>query len=75
MRTAGRLATIEVMHRPGVERIFLELDPGDPISGRIHCPPGAVQTFRGWLELATKLERLRDEHVHETSKGAVDPSK
>ena len=75
MRTALRSATIKAMHRPRPERIVLELDPGDPISGRIDCPPGAVQTFRGWLELATKLERLRGEHVYKTSKGVVDPSK
>ena len=63
------------MPKPGAERIVLELDPGDPINGRIHCPPGALQTFRGWLELATKIERLRGEHLNETSEGVMDPTK
>ena len=63
------------MPRPGPERIVLELDPGDPINGRIHCPPGSVQTFRGWLELATKIERLRGEHLNETSNAVMDPTK
>jgi hypothetical protein len=75
MRTALRSATIEAMPKPGAERIVLELDPGDPINGRIHCPPGVIQTFRGWLELATKIERLRGERAYERSKGAIDLTK
>jgi hypothetical protein len=42
-----------------VQRIVLEFDPGDPISGRIRGPGGPEHTFRGWLELASRLERLR----------------
>ena len=61
------------MPKPGAERIVLELDPGDPINGRIHCPPGPIQTFRGWLELATKIERLRGEHLNEQAKEASIP--
>ena len=42
-----------------VQRVVLEFDPGDPISGRIRGCSGPDQTFRGWLELASRLERLR----------------
>jgi hypothetical protein len=41
----------------------LELDPGEPISGRIRIAAGPPHSFRGWLELTTTLERLRTEHA------------
>jgi hypothetical protein len=47
------------MAGPAIERVVLELNPGEPISGRIREQTGHAQSFRGWLELTTKLERLR----------------
>ena len=41
--------------------VMLELDRGEPISGRIHRPDEPATPFRGWLELAGMLDRLRDE--------------
>jgi hypothetical protein len=46
----------------GVIRVVLELDQGEPLSGRIVVPTGPVQPFRGWLELAGKLARVRSVH-------------
>lgn len=45
-----------------IERLVLELEAGEPISGRIHCSTGPAQLFRGWLELASTLEQLRPAH-------------
>jgi hypothetical protein len=47
------------MHGPETSHVELELDPGDPIRGRIARGGQPGEPFRGWLELATKLERLR----------------
>jgi hypothetical protein len=47
------------MAERAAEQVVLELNQGEPISGRIHASSGQSQPFRGWLELATKLERLR----------------
>jgi hypothetical protein len=41
--------------------VVLELDRGEPISGRIHRPDEPATPFRGWLELAGMLDRLRAE--------------
>jgi hypothetical protein len=57
------------MHDPTTARMVLELDPGEPISGRLQDQTGHVQPFRGWLELATKLERLR----HSEAQAATNP--
>jgi hypothetical protein len=40
-------------------RVVLELDPGEPIAGSISGSGGPAESFRGWVELASKLERLR----------------
>jgi hypothetical protein len=40
-------------------RVLLELDPGDMLSGRFRGPAGEVEPFRGWLDLAGRLERAR----------------
>jgi hypothetical protein len=42
-----------------VAQIVLELESGDPISGRIRGSGGPPTPFRGWLELSSKLDRLR----------------
>jgi hypothetical protein len=40
-------------------RVLLELDPGEMLSGRFQGPTGEVEPFRGWLDLAGRLERVR----------------
>lgn len=49
------------MDERGAVRVALELLPGEPIKGRIQCEDAPAQNFHGWLELASKLERLRVE--------------
>lgn len=44
---------------PVAVEMTLELDPGEPIRGRIRAAAGSAQSFRGWLELASKLDRIR----------------
>jgi hypothetical protein len=39
--------------------VELELDANEPISGQISASGGTTQGFRGWLELASLIERLR----------------
>jgi hypothetical protein len=39
--------------------MVIELDPGEPIAGRIECSDKPAQPFRGWLELSSRVERLR----------------
>jgi hypothetical protein len=56
---AGGFCQVLGMVDDRVQRVVLEFDPGDPISGRIRSSSGSDQTFRGWLELASRLERLR----------------
>ncbi|MGA2006183.1 MAG: hypothetical protein ABSD82_12880 [Solirubrobacteraceae bacterium] len=43
-------------------RVVLEFDHGEPLSGRIVVASEPAQRFRGWLELASKLERVRSAH-------------
>jgi hypothetical protein len=50
--TVARMATSPL-------RMVIELDPGEPIAGRIECEDRPTQPFRGWLELSSRLERLR----------------
>lgn len=45
------------MSEDQAERVVLDLDPGEPIHGRITFSAGPVQAFHGWLDLASKLER------------------
>jgi hypothetical protein len=47
------------MSTDDAERVILDLDPGEPIHGRITFSTGPAQSFRGWLDLASKLERVR----------------
>jgi hypothetical protein len=51
------------MERPAITRVVLELERGEPINGRMGIANGPWQGFRGWLDLATQLERLRAEPV------------
>jgi hypothetical protein len=44
-------------------RVLLELDPGDMLSGRFRGPAGEVEPFRGWLDLAGRLERVRPRSI------------
>ncbi len=55
----ARRCHLEPVDERGIERVVLELEPGEPISGRIHRSTGPAQPFRGWLELASTLEHLR----------------
>jgi hypothetical protein len=41
------------------ERVILDLDRGEPITGRITGEEGASTPFRGWVELVGWIERLR----------------
>ena len=41
------------------ERVILDLDRGEPITGRISGEKGASAPFRGWVELVGWIERLR----------------
>jgi hypothetical protein len=41
-----------------IERITIELEPGEPIHGRL-LDGGQTQSFHGWLELSAALERAR----------------
>jgi hypothetical protein len=43
---------------PGV-RVTIEIEPDEPIHGRIVDGAGAAHAFRGWLELSAALERAR----------------
>jgi hypothetical protein len=38
--------------------LTLELEPGEPIHGRLRDCAGAVHPFRGWLELSAAVERV-----------------
>jgi hypothetical protein len=49
-------------------RVVLDLNPGEPISGHIQGAGGTAEAFRGWVELAGKIERLR------SSIAATDPA-
>ena len=52
--------------------VLLELDPGDMLSGRIRGPAGEVETFRGWLDLAGRLERVRPVSTTEAIPGEAE---
>lgn len=41
------------------ERVILDLDRGEPTTGRIGGEQGASAPFRGWVELVGWIERLR----------------
>ena len=43
----------------GMLRVTIEIEPHEPIHGRIFDAAGAEQEFRGWLELSAALERAR----------------
>lgn len=47
------------MDRPRTVHVALELNSSEPINGRLTGPSGPTEPFRGWLELAAKLDRLR----------------
>jgi hypothetical protein len=47
------------MNGLAVQQMTLELDPGEPISGRIRVATGSTQSFRGWVELAGQRDPLR----------------
>lgn len=44
-----------------VQRLTIELDPGEPIQGRLLDGVGSAHRFHGWLELSTVLERAREQ--------------
>lgn len=58
MRRWWRGAKIPPVDR-GTDRVVLDLNPGEPISGFIGGYGRRGERFHGWVELATKLERLR----------------
>jgi hypothetical protein len=41
------------------QRLTIEIEPGEPIHGRLLDSAGEAHAFRGWLELSATLERLR----------------
>lgn len=62
---------------PGDERrtrtVTLEIDPSsDPISGVARDELGVERTFRGWVGLATALERTFDLHGEDPAGKAPD---
>jgi hypothetical protein len=59
MRSARGADMIAFVTITGTDRITLELEPGEPIHGRLLDGNGAVQTFHGWLELCAALETAR----------------
>ncbi len=42
-----------------VQRVTIEIEPAEPIQGRIVDGSGSPQAFHGWLELSAALERAR----------------
>jgi len=59
MRKQSTAVTVRRMSTDHAERVVLDLDPGEPIHGRITFSTGPAQSFHGWLELASKLEGVR----------------
>lgn len=55
------------MDGSAAQQMKLELDPGEPISGRIRAATGSAQSFRGWVEFASKIDRLRDTEDNDDS--------
>ena len=41
------------------QHLTIEIEPGEPIHGRLLDAGGVAHAFRGWLELSAALERLR----------------
>jgi hypothetical protein len=60
------------MDAPQSEQVVLELFPGEPISGRIRGSGAPAESFRGWLELASKVERMRAQRADVTAEPAKD---
>jgi hypothetical protein len=58
------------MSEAWVERVVLDLLPGEPISGRISAGDEKPALFHGWVDLASKLEHLR----HDNGSRAASPS-
>jgi hypothetical protein len=55
------------MSSEAVGRIVLELEPGEPIRGRLLDGRGGGQAFRGWLELTAALDRAREPGLQPTN--------
>ena len=47
------------MGEESTNRVILDLLPGEPIRGRISAGANGAESFRGWIDLASKLEHLR----------------
>lgn len=47
------------------DRITLELEPGEPIRGRLLDHGGMAHVFHGWLELSAALDRARRHAIPE----------
>jgi hypothetical protein len=58
-KRGGSDQPVGVPEHPSAARVTLDLDPGDPISGCMRVGGGPSHPFRGWLELAGKLESAR----------------
>jgi hypothetical protein len=59
MRNGVLAATIAEMSTDA-QRLTIEIEPGEPIRGRLVDEAGATHPFHGWLELSATLERVRD---------------
>ena len=55
------------MGTAGIKRVVLDLDMGEPISGTIGVWGRRAEAFHGWLELTSKLERLRADPAAEAA--------
>jgi hypothetical protein len=42
-----------------VQRLTIEIEPSEPIRGRLLDSFGATREFRGWLELSAVIESAR----------------
>jgi hypothetical protein len=49
-------------------RVVLDLSPGEPITGRIQAEGREAVEFRGWIELASKLEAARTDGADEATR-------
>jgi hypothetical protein len=56
------------------QHLTIEIEPGEPIHGRLLDDSGATQAFRGWLELSAMLESRRRwaEATHNAATTAED---
>lgn len=57
MRARWRSARVLLVTAPEPRWLALDVQPGDPITGRIQHLDGDVREFSGWLGLALELER------------------